>query len=69
MCHSFKCWEVRLAQLTCICLLSFRLMEERPGEAVAWYAAGCYYMACGQVCANCRYIERHPTSGSGVSLT
>lgn len=24
-------------------------MEERPGEAIAWYAAGCYYMACGQV--------------------
>lgn len=26
-----------------------RLMDERPGEAIAWYAAGCYYMACCQV--------------------
>jgi hypothetical protein len=34
-----------------------RLMEERPGEAVAWYAAGCYYMACGQVCATVAAIQ------------
>ncbi len=24
-------------------------MDEQPGEAIAWYAAGCYYMACSQV--------------------
>ncbi len=26
-----------------------RLMEEHPGDALSWYASGCYYMACGQV--------------------
>lgn len=26
-------------------------MDEHPGDAMSWYASGCYYMACGQVYA------------------
>lgn len=53
---------VELQRTSDLFLLGHRLMEEHPGDAMSWYASGCYYMACGQYDSARRYFGRATTT-------